>query len=79
MHARAYLNRARNPRSSDQFVLLLLRSLDAAIWGAIQYLDELYVREEINRKPGLVVVKDWVADQQKKPNNTYGSCFNGSI
>jgi hypothetical protein len=65
---------ARRPNADDRFVLSALTSMDDAIWKAIKWLDIQYHTqgEAISRK--MLRVKDWVAGQQRKPNNAY-SCY----
>lgn len=52
-----------------------ITTLDKQIVTIINKLQEYYLREHM-LSPGQVVIKDWIADQQRNPNSVY-SCYGG--
>ncbi|TFH41167.1 MAG: hypothetical protein E4G94_08420 [ANME-2 cluster archaeon] len=52
-----------------------ITTLDKQIVTIVNKLQEYYLREHM-LSPGQVVIKDWIADQQRNPNSIY-SCYPG--
>ena len=72
--ARDWLELARRPHATDEFILRSLKNLDSSIWKGIQWLHQQHVNLGSAMSPGMVIVKDWVARQQTRPNTLY-SCY----
>jgi len=73
--ARDGLDLARRYYPADEKGILgALRVMDADIWKGIQWLHQQYTNLGSAMSPGMVVIKDRIADRQKQPNNIY-ACY----
>jgi hypothetical protein len=71
---REFLDTSRQPTADDRFILKGLELMDESIFRGIKWLDMQYHGLGSAMSPRMVKVKDWVAGQQRKPNNLY-SCY----
>ena len=71
---RNFLDTSRLPTADDRFILKGLELMDQSIFRGVKWLDMQYQNLGSAMSPRMVKVKDWIADQQKNPNNVY-SCY----
>jgi hypothetical protein len=73
--AREVLDIGRRHYPQDEKAILgALREIDTDIWKGIQWLEQQYVNLGSAMSPGMVAIKDSIAERQHRPNNVY-ACY----
>ncbi len=60
--------------TDEKAILSALMVMDADIWKGIQWMDQQYTDLGSAMSLGMVAIKDWIAERQRRPNNIY-ACY----